>query len=94
MKERDAGSLCRGVSGLVLHIISERVEPGEHAGIPFPRRWFAACGGAEAPQCLALRFEIGLRVMVRRVEADVSEPAADHIHLDAGFEEMDGRRVP
>jgi hypothetical protein len=24
----------------------------------------------------------------------VSEPAADHIHLDAGFDQMDGGRVP
>jgi len=24
----------------------------------------------------------------------VSEPAADHVHLDAGLEEMDGRRMP
>ena len=42
MKERGAGSLFRGCSGLVLHIISERVEPGEHACVPLPRRWLAA----------------------------------------------------
>ena len=34
------------------------------------------------------------RVSIRGLQADVSEPAADHIHLDAGFEEMDGRCVP
>lgn len=34
------------------------------------------------------------RVPIRRLQADVSEPTADHIHLDAGFEERDGRSVP
>ena len=34
------------------------------------------------------------RVPIRGLQADVSEPAADHIHLDTDFEEMDGRRVP
>jgi len=26
-------------------------------------------------------------------KTDESEPAADHVRLDVGFEEMDGRRV-
>src|SRR5436190_22263378 len=33
-------------------------------------------------------------VPIRGLQADVSEPAADHIHFDAGFEEMYGGRVP
>jgi hypothetical protein len=30
---------------------------------------------------------------VRRREADVPEPPSDHVDIDAGFQEMDGRRV-
>ena len=33
-------------------------------------------------------------VSVRRLQTDMSEPAADDIHLDAGLKEMDRRRVP
>src|SRR6202167_3792223 len=35
-----------------------------------------------------------LGVAVRRVEADVTEPATDDIDVDTGFEKMDGGRVP
>ena len=34
------------------------------------------------------------RVPIRGLQADVSEPASDHNHLDVGLEEMDGRHVP
>jgi hypothetical protein len=30
---------------------------------------------------------------VGRREADVPKPASDHVDIDAGFQEMDGRRV-
>ena len=30
---------------------------------------------------------------MRRREADVPEPPSDHVDIDAGFQEMDGRRV-
>src|SRR6516164_5114623 len=80
--------------GLVLHIISERVEPGEHARVPLPR-WEPSvwCRRSDALQRLALCFEIGLGVVVRRVEADVSEPAADDGDVDARRDEMDGGRM-
>ena len=67
-----------------LRIISERVEPGEHARIPFPWRLLTTwCGCADALQRISFRFEIGLRVVIRRVEADVPEPAADDGDVDA-----------
>jgi hypothetical protein len=84
VKERDAASLYLGFSGLVLHIISERIKPGEHARIPFPWRLLTTwCGCADALQRLSFRFESGQRVAVRRVEADVPEPAADDGDVDA-----------
>ena len=33
-------------------------------------------------------------VSVRRLQTDVSEPAADDVHFDAGFQQVNGCRVP
>ena len=95
MKERDAESPNRGLSGRVLPIISEGVEPGEHARIAFPRRRLATCSGCvNALERLSFCFKIGLGVVVRRVEADMPKPTADDGDIDACGDEMDGGRMP
>ncbi len=54
----------------------------------------ASCWGPDLLQRLSLGFEIGLGIVVGRVEADVPEPAADDGDVDDRRDEMDGGRVP
>ncbi len=84
MKERDTAFPHPGFYGRVLHIISEGIEPGQHARIAFPQRRLATFYGCvNALQCLSLCFQSGLGVVVRRVEADVPKPTADDGDIDA-----------
>jgi hypothetical protein len=76
-----------GSSGFLttfLRIISERVEPRENACVAFPRGLMVGgSGNADLLQCLAFCFEVGSRVVVRRIEAHVTEPATDNRDVDA-----------
>ena len=74
-----------------LHIISKRVEPGEHACIALPRRLTAGCcRNGDLFQGLSLRFKIGPGIVVGRVEAHVAEPTADDCNIDARRYEVHG----
>ena len=78
-----------------LHIISKRVEPGEHACIALPRWLSAGCGwNGDLFQGFPLRFQIGPGIVVGRVEADMTEPASDDRNVDAGRDEVHGGGVP
>ena len=80
---------------MFLRIISERVEPGEHAGIALPR-WLAAGYGwnGDLLQGFPFRFQIGPGIVVGRVEADMAEPASNDRNVDAGGDEVHGGGVP
>ena len=69
---------------MLLLIISELVEPGEHACIAFPG-WFAArCGrSGDLFQGFPLRFQIGPGIVVGCIEAHMAEPAAYDCNVDA-----------
>ena len=80
---------------MFLRIISECVEPGEHAGIALPGWLAAGCGwNGDLFQGFPLRFQIGPGIVVGRVEADMTEPASDDRNVDAGRDEVHGGGVP
>src|SRR5438067_10044332 len=74
------------------HNGSERGEPveerlvtppyGASAGSRRSTRWLGVAEGLD----LCPRVDLG--VAVRRGEVGVSEPAADHVHFDAGLEQV------
>lgn len=49
---------------------------------------------ADAVERLALGFQIGLRIVVGGVEADMAEPASDDGDVDARRHQMHRGRVP
>ncbi len=51
------------------------------------------CDDAGLLECLALHLNVGLDVLVRRVEIDVPEPRPNHVELDSGLEQLHPRRV-
>src|SRR3546814_18687452 len=77
---------------MLLLIISERVEPGEHASIALPG-WFASgCGrSGDLFQGFPLRFQIGPGIVVGCIEAHMAEPAAYDCNVDARRDEVHGR---
>ncbi len=78
-----------------LRLGSEGIEPGEQACVTFPAcGLISRCWNAHLLQRLSLGFEIGLGVVVGRVEADMPQPAADYGDVDARRDEVDGRRMP
>ncbi len=69
---------------MLRRIISERVEPGEHAFIALPRWLAAGCGrNGDLLQGFPLRFQIGSGIVVGRVETHMAEPATDDRNVDA-----------
>ena len=80
---------------MFLRIISECVEPGEHACIALPR-WLAAgcCWNGDLLQGFPLRSEIGPGIVIGRVEAHMAEPASDDRNVDARRDEVHGGGVP
>ncbi|GLO79872.1 hypothetical protein MACH23_32930 [Sulfitobacter pontiacus] len=73
---------------------SEGIEPGEQIRVTFPSPGSTSCcRNADPFERLSLGFEVGLGVVVCRVEADMSQPASDDGDVDTRRDEMDGRRV-
>ena len=59
---------------MFLRIISERVEPGEHACIALPGWLATACGwNGDLFKGFPLRFQIGSGIVVGRIEANMAE---------------------
>lgn len=101
MRRNAAPSLFFGDIGaasftlFLLRLGSEGIEPGEQVRVTFPSRGsISFCRNADLFERLSLGFEIGLSVVVGRVEADMPQPAADDGDVDARRDEVDGRRVP
>ena len=91
MKERGRTGRFAAFLPTFLRIISERVEPGEYACVPLPRRLsFARRRDVDLFKRLPLRFQIGPGVMVGGVEADMAKPTADDSDMDARRDEMHG----
>ena len=73
---------------------SQRVEPSQQIGITFPSRWLAASQGwIDLLQCFSLRLQVGLRIVVGRIEVSVAQPASNHRDINAGRYQMDGSCV-
>ena len=72
----------------------EGIQPRQEVCFSFPPRRFSR---PELRVCLlqraALRLEVRLRIVVRRFEAGVSEPASDHRHVNTGGHQMNGSCV-
>ena len=101
MRRNAAPSLFFGDIGaasftlFLLRLGSEGIEPGEQVRVTFPSRGsISFCRNADLFERLSLGFEIGLSVVVGRVEADMPQPAADDGDVAARRDEVDGRRVP
>ncbi|UOA29798.1 hypothetical protein DSM107133_04560 (plasmid) [Pseudosulfitobacter sp. DSM 107133] len=78
----------------LLGLGSEGIEPGEQVRVTFPSRGsISCCRNADLFERLSLGFEIGLGVVVGRVETDMSQPASDDGDVDARRDEVDGRCV-
>ena len=94
-KERGVGAQCRETDHHVLRIISQGVEPLHQTGISLPRRWnVARRRRTHQLQGLSFGLQIGLCVVVGRVEADVSQPTANDGDVDPGSDKVNGCRVP
>ena len=61
-----------------------------------PPSWKFSCPdrSSDAFKRFALGLQIGLRVMVGGIEADMSKPASDHCDVDPSRDQMYGSRVP
>ena len=80
---------------MFLCIISERVEPGEHACIALPGWPGAGCGWrSDLFQGFPLRFQIGPGIVIGRVEAHMAELASNDGNVDARRDEVHGGGVP
>jgi hypothetical protein len=42
---------------------------------------------------LSFGFQVGLGVVIRGVQVNMPEPTANHRHVDAGSDQVDGRRM-
>ena len=94
-KERGVGAQCRETDHHVLRIISQGVEPLHQTGISLPRRWnVARRRRTHQLQGLSFGLQIGLCVVVGRVEADVSQPTAYDGDVYPGSDKVNGGRVP
>ena len=60
----------------------------------FARKPLGKDGHRTALESGFLGTEVDLCVSVRGLQADMTEPAADHVNLDAGFEQVNRRGVP
>jgi hypothetical protein len=68
----------------------QRIEPRQEIGVTFPPRRFAASQGwIDLLQRLSLRFQVGLRIVVGRIEARVTQPASNHRNVNARRHQMD-----
>ena len=86
----DCPSVLRIISGWV----SERVEPGQQIRVAFPAWGISGSGGViDLLDGSALRLEVRAGVVVRRIEADVPEQAADGREIDAGGDHLDTHGV-
>jgi hypothetical protein len=74
---------------------SEGIEPGKQVRVTFPSCWsISRCRNPNLFERPSLGFEIGLGIVVGRVEADMPEPASDDGDIDARRDKVDSRRVP
>jgi len=73
----------------------QRIEPGQQIGVTFPpRRLAASQGWIDLLECLSLRFQVGFRIVVGRIEVRVTQPASNHRNVNASGHQMDGSCVP
>jgi hypothetical protein len=72
----------------------QRIQPGEKIGVLFPARRFGRPQTRVGLlQRLSLCFQIGVRIMVGRIQMGMPEPASNHGDVDAGSHEADGSRM-
>src|SRR5512134_1963068 len=74
------------------HNVSQRRQPGQQPVIvpngPWGAGLIAAHGWLTELDGRLLNARVDFGIAVRRVQADVAEPAADHIHVDPGLKQM------
>ena len=74
--------------------ISETVEPGEDVGVGVPvGRQRVALSDFASFHGLSLHCQVNLDVPVGRRDADMAEPAANHVDFDAGLKQVHGGRM-
>jgi hypothetical protein len=75
-------------------ITSEGIEPGQQIWVALPARGRARpFRGIDAFEGASLRLDVGPSVLVRRIEADMAEQAADHGDIDTGSDQLDAGGV-
>jgi transposase len=81
------------------HNVSKRRQPRQQPGVIVPNgAWgaglIAAHGWLTELDGRLLHARVDFSIAIRRVQADVAEPAANHIYVDPGLKQMDRRRMP
>jgi len=70
-------------------ITSEGIEPGQQFWVALPARGRAwPFRGVDELEGTSLGLDIGPSVLVRRIEADMAEQAADHGDVDSGSDQL------
>src|ERR1039457_1878833 len=92
---RIAGGLCRAQHRFsTFSMYSQRPQEADDARVLAPLSCVLPIRDIAMSQGFGLHFQINLRIDMRGVQRDVSQPTADGIDVDACTQQMDGTCVP